>query len=130
MVYSISFLNGQRADVDEEYTEREHLLTELREVYLSSQHKNKVSPLTKEQEKKDLEMAQSMRQASLETHAKTKSTSSSGKLISIGAYLAFDQLYKDTVMQKILGSHFASFFNNLTVKMHTSANRERYTHQF
>ena len=48
-------------------------------MYLSSQDKKNVSALAKEQEKKDLEMAKSMRQASLETYAKTKATSASGK---------------------------------------------------
>ena len=48
-------------------------------MYLSSQDNKNVSPLTKEQEKDDLELAKSMRQASLETHAQTKATSGSGK---------------------------------------------------
>ena len=78
-VYSTSFLNVHSTGIEEEYSERDHLLTELREVYLSSQDKKNVSALAKEQEKKDLEMVKSMRQASLETYAKTKATSASGK---------------------------------------------------
>ena len=77
---------------------------------LSSRDKNNVSTLAKEQEKKDLEMAKSMRHASLETYAKTKATSASGKCISVGAYLAFDQLYKDTVMQTNSGKPLCIIF--------------------
>ena len=48
-------------------------------MYLSSQDKKNVSTLTKEQAKNDLEMAKSMRQATLETYAKTEAISASGK---------------------------------------------------
>ena len=44
---------------------------------LSSQDKKNVSALGKEQEEKHLDMAKNMRQASLETYAKTKATSAS-----------------------------------------------------
>ena len=76
-IYSTSFLNVHRTGVEEEYSERDHLQTELREVYLFSQDKKNVSPVAKKEEKKDLEMAKSMRQAILETYAKTKATSAS-----------------------------------------------------
>ena len=79
LVYSTSSLNVHRSDVEEEYSDRNHLLTELWEVCLSSQDNKKVSALDKEQEEKDLEMAKSMREASLETYAKTKATSASGE---------------------------------------------------
>ena len=48
-------------------------------MYLFSQDKKNVSPVAKKEEKKDLEMAKSMRQAILETYAKTKATSASGE---------------------------------------------------
>ena len=77
-VYSTSFQNVHRTGVEEEYSERHHLQTELKEVYLFSQDKKNVSPVAKKEEK-DLEMAKSMRQAILETYAKTKATSASGE---------------------------------------------------
>ena len=71
---SVPLLIVYRTGVEEQYSERNHLLTELREVYQSSLEKKCQTASAKEREKDDLEMAKNMWQASLETYAKTKAT--------------------------------------------------------
>ena len=68
-----------RTGVKEQYSEQNHLLTELTDECQSSLEKRSQSASDKKRDKDDLEMAKNMPQASLETYAKTKVTSDSDK---------------------------------------------------
>ena len=69
-----------RTGVEEEYSERAQLLSELRELYQGEEDKKEETAKAKKRKDADTTMAKDMREACMETYAQSKKRVTQGKL--------------------------------------------------